>query len=267
MSIASTASSKVLTHYLRESPDLIAQQLSRQARMWDIAAKVTLAALFVITSAVMIMAVLGTAILTPGYLAIALGLAIATPILYHYERKFAIRSQQLTYDALVEKNVAEYLRQLKSWKSQAIADFYKKHRITAETNRSLLPLIARFNFWEQVAANALAEAYHYLNDELAKNQLVKQPKEILNLSHQHGWKIIEEVVLPAKLQSAVTIGLLHNPNREIELSKIGQCVVRPIEQNPSEQDNYFTFASKRPPITIHETLVSTPDELSRKLLG
>ena len=176
MSVAAAACPKVLTHYLRESPEAAAGQMNRRALIWDIAAKVTLAALFVITSAMMVMTVLGTAFFTPGYLTLAIGLAVATPLLYHFERKFANRSLQLKYDACVELGVVEYLKQLRSWKPSDFAAFNQKHHITGKMKQMMLLLIARFNFWQNVYENGLSEALLYLNDDSPKNGLANQPE-------------------------------------------------------------------------------------------
>jgi len=270
MAVSVADSQKQVTHFLRESPSLVAQQLNRRAVLWDIAAKVTLAALFVITSAVVIMSVLGTAIFSNWFLALTVGLAIATPLLFHFERKFANRSLQMRYDARVEIGVSEHLRQVRTWQAKEISSFLQKHQITVKTKEDILPLIARFNFWEHAANNAMSEASLYLDATLPGNKLINQSKEVQHLARQYGWKILVEASLPAKLQSAVILQLLKNPYQEISLSQIGHYKSLTNEQQLSEieldaHDRFFEFSTDRPPLTVQEIIDSTPDALSEKL--
>ena len=270
MAISVTESQKQVTHFLRESPSFVAQQLNRRALLWDIAAKVTLAALFIITSAVVIMSVLGTAIFSNGFLALTVGLAIATPLLFHFERKFANRSLEMRYDARVEIGVSEHLRQVRTWKANDISSFFRKHQISDKTKEDMLPLIARFNFWEHTANIAMTEAGSYLDTALPGNKLVNQSKEVQHLAHQYGWKILVEAALPAKLQSALILRLLRNPYQEINLSQIGHYKSPTAEQQLNEieldsQDRFFEFSSNRPPLTVQEIIDSSPDDLSKKL--
>jgi hypothetical protein len=269
MAIASAPTQETLTHYLLKSPDTTAKQLNRRSIMWDIAAKATLAALFVITSAIVIMSVLCLS-LSPGFLGLSVGLALATPLLFHFEKSFANRSRQLKYEAWVERGVAEQSRQLKADRPKQIADFYQKHHIDLKTGPDRSLLLARFRFWEHVANCTGAEASLYLDPALPGNKLVNQPKEIQLLTRRYGWRILKEAALPAKLQSAVMLHLLVNPFQEIDLTQVGRCLPQEIdpksgEKEPQKQDPYFELANKRPPLTIEEILRCSPDELNQKL--
>lgn len=271
MTVSTAASPGVLTHYLRESPDLAAREIKRRSILWDIAAKVIIAALFVITSAIMVLTVLGTAFFSPGFFALTIGLALATPLLYHVESISRNHARQLNHNASVEQGVADQLRQIGTWKPQDLAAFYRKHHLTISARIDMLPLIARFNYWKELTDHSLSDARLYLDPKSPGNTLVNQTKEIQHLARQYGWSILEEKTLPAKLQSAVTLLLLANPFQEIDLDQIGHQKPRPTEQDPNinepdGQDCFFEFMNKAPFLTIQEIISSSPDKLSQKLL-
>jgi hypothetical protein len=270
MAIAALPSSNVLTHYLRENPAIQARQLSRRATLNDIAAKVSLFAIFIITSAILVLAVLGPAAFSAGFLLLTVGLAIATPLLFRVERLFAVRSQQARENANTELGVAEQLKKLQTAKPADIAHFYPTPRPKDGRYPDILPLIARFNHWKEVADRSFAEARLYLDPAAIGNKLADQNREVRYLTRQHGWKILEKEAIPAKLQCALVLQLIAFPYQELSLSQIGQIDMPSMDQYLSqkefdEQEKLFTLKNNRPPLSLRDIQQCSPAELREKI--
>jgi hypothetical protein len=259
-----------LTHYLRENPAIKAQQLSRRATLNDIAAKISLLAIFIITSIILVLAVLGPAAFSAGFLLLSIALAIATPLFFKIERLFAVRSQEARLEANTERGVAEQIKKLQTAKAADIAHFYQTPRPQGSKPLDILPLIARFNHWKGLADCFFAEAKLYLDPSAPGNKLAGQDREVRYLTRQHGWKILEKEAIPAKLQCALILELIAHPYQELSLSQIGQLDMPSMDQYLSEKEfdeleKLFTLKNSRPALSLRDIEQCSPAELREKM--
>lgn len=268
----SVTSPQILNHYLQESPSVVANQFKRRALLWDIAAKVSLVAIFAITASILVITVLGAPVFSGWFIALSIGIAVATPLLFRVERLFASRCKQARTGFEVEFAVEKELKRIEHWSTEEIASFYRDHHIQKETDRSLLPLIARFNYWKQIADASYTQAILNLDASAPDNKLVGQSREIRYITRQMGEEILENQTLPAKLQCAVMLQLLSNPAQEIDLDQIGKHETHPFDQTWSERlfdghDVYFEFKNDHAPLSCKDIELATPEELQGKLFS
>jgi len=278
MTVAAVGSPQ-LTHYLRESPDLISQQMHRRQMMCTIARTVTLVALGAIIAAASFLAILGLAF-TAGYLTISIGLAVATPILFYVDNIFANRAWRLQFQADVEQGTADQLRKLKTWTPLDIEHFYQEHQIAELYHaqfatasgivkaQNMLPLIARFNFWDHLATDSLALVKIDLTE--SDDKLANAAEDIKRLVRERSWATLTQESLPAKLESAIILQLLVNPYQEICLDRIGRFRLDDDEKQDQRLDSqrpYFELTNHRQALTIQEVVSSSPAQLRQRIFG
>jgi hypothetical protein len=270
MSVAPVASPTIPTHYLRESPEIVARQLDRKAKLWDIAAKVTMAALFAIGTVVLTIAIIGSSTLSTPFALIILGLVLLSPVLTYLNKKFAEWAEKNHNLAEVEHGVAEHLKKIRHWQLADIQAFYETQHLAIEPELAMLPLIARFNYWKERAENAVVEAKKHIDKDYPDNYLQNLARDIRYQTREYGWSLLENEALPAKLQSAVILQLIIQPNQELELPQIGRCCAvtfgqRFCEQLFDNEDSYFEFADGRKPLLATTISDSSPADLRQKL--
>ena len=271
MAISPTASPVPHNHYLVDSPALKAREHDQSALMWNIATRVTTVAIFAITVAVLTVAILGSAILSSSFSWLLLGLVITSPGLGFLEHNFGQWAKQHSNEALIEHGVADELKKIAHWNQDNIRSFYQQQRLNSSLMLESLPLIARFNYWKQMADASMVEAERHLDPKAPGNYLEHQTNPAIRFQEREtGWEMLENEALPARLQSAVILQMLVQPDRAIELDQIGSCRPLPLGQRLCEQilehnDSYFEFADKRPPLVLTTVKDSSPADLRLKL--
>lgn len=257
MSIASV--NNHLSHYVTEIPANKALQLRSQAFWHNVAAKVAAVAIVVITAVILL---LSTFAAKTGLLPIALlGLALTTPLLEWARSLASNKSTAFTNKANIEQGVAEKFKEIRLWGDSEIITFFDTHRLSIGVTQAilderplskLLPLIARFQYWETVAQQ--------------QEQIVNTHRDLYQARHSNNTPEAhaagqialltqETQVLPAKLRAAVLLQLIMYPNQELELETIGrieEISTRATENLLSLGNPYFAFhMPTRPGIDAH----------------
>ncbi len=271
MAVDPTSSPVVPNHYLTESSEIVARQHDRKELMWNIAAKVTLVALFVIGAAVLTAVILGSTVLSTPLSWLIFGLVLTTPVLGYMEDHFVKWANQHHAIAEIEHGVADHLTKIVLWKQSDIKTFYEQQRLPGPASLATLPLVARFNYWKEKTDSLLAEARKHLDPDVPGSYIKEQPDPAARYQERDiGWDILECNALPAKLQSAIILQMIYRPDREIDPARIGACRSVSMGQRLCEQildhkDSYFEFADRRPPVALITVRDSSPADLRLRI--
>jgi len=200
-----------LCRYLAEDPQQLATSASRKSTLYLVAARVSQVAIVLLTASVCAVG-LGLLTVPPFWLAlIAIGGVIAlTPL----ASKCQTLSREHKNIAEIQQKVADAVLEVKSWSGEQLKDFFTDNQISSPPQDvDLTRLIGRF-----VAYGKIIEEQ---GEEIEQNNGVQHDPKNPTLEHAHkakAWSILEETVLPLKLESAVLLQSMIEPTRNIELS-------------------------------------------------
>ena len=225
-----------------------ATHLERGSQLWDIASKVSTAALLAI--GVFLLAY--TQAHQVFRLAQTLG-EIAAPFALHFATKlFTKRSIDLEVRAAHEKGIADSLEAVSAWQDSEIKAFAEKYGIVLKTPMTTTAVpIARFLYWQEIAATSLKHSneafeWHHFDQVRAQERM-------------RGHRLIEYVTLPAILECALALEQLDHPEQTIRLESVGQSHPSPFAQRVyqgyfSEPDLYFITRYPQIGLTCTEIL-------------
>jgi hypothetical protein len=182
-------STEIVTHYLRQDSNRVAKDLNRKSLLWDIAAKVTLVALFAILAASTALSILSIPSWGLFLIAVIAIPAIATALLFKVERILHLWSQQAQHLAAIEDSVATQLAKMNLPDDTSFITFCSQYSRYFRPTENLKPLVARLFYWQKMAEQISAQQNRAITKEF----------------------------LDAKLECAKIFQLIKDPNQEIEI--------------------------------------------------
>ncbi len=248
-----------LNHYLYEVPEKEGARLHSKAMAYKVLATITYVAIVAIVAAVLVVS-LGLGTVTGTLPFVMFGLAITTPFLAMGAAKLREKGSELSERAQIEKGVAKELKDISSWRTAEIEQFFRDHNWSLEDVpmealklvckneplRALLPLIARYKYHVKEAEQA--------ESDYTRITLRKYNDRTIRFESRHKAYIIHETeAMPAALKAAVISHVLQHPTYNIAMEDLLTIharihAERDFDLKYDDNDTYAVFNYPKAPM-------------------
>jgi hypothetical protein len=243
----------LLSHYLTEIPQKVADDQGRRATLYGLASKVCIVALIAIVGGALS---ISFGLLMPIQPALSLALILSTFPLQLGFQTFMMRSLDCSEKAKQAIDKAVELARIQHWQKPQIVAFLKEHKFSLEKLplsllhrvtpkeplRALLPAIASYNYFSNKTQKQFKEHEENLHNAIEDPTLRYEGR-------RHGWRVLEFHAIPTALQAALVLQIISCPDLQFKLGDLGRFLAKEFDQRRFDQlldgtDDFFVFKEK-----------------------